>query len=70
MKVIVAFLLPLMVFITVLAGADRVLAGWMASGRLRTIVVLFTALAASVVFILIVRIVIRLFAGKGNCIVL
>ncbi|MFH1717588.1 MAG: SoxR reducing system RseC family protein [Planctomycetota bacterium] len=54
-KVVLAFLLPLVVFILSLAVFEKILAGSFDSGQLRTAVAFLLALLATLICILIVK---------------
>jgi len=58
-KAILAFLLPLIVFIVSLAVFERVLAGTINNGRLQIILSLLLALPATFICILITRVINR-----------
>ncbi len=58
-KVIVAFLLPLVVFIVSLAIFERVFANSIATEGLRTAISLLAAFAVTFVFILIIKVIVR-----------
>lgn len=64
-KVVVAFLLPLVVFIGILAASDKLLAKLLNPKGLRAAVSLLSALAATFAFILIAKAVERRF-GKNK----
>ena len=57
LKVILAFLLPLMVFIVSLAVFERVLAGAIATERMQTALCFVLALLATFVCVLITRVI-------------
>jgi len=57
LKVILAFLLPLMVFIVSLAVFERVLAGAIDTGRMQTILSFVLALLTTFVCVLITRVI-------------
>jgi len=64
-KVVLAFLLPLVVFIVLLAGFERILAGVMSAKELRTAISFFLALLGTLALILIIKVIGRL-VRTGN----
>jgi len=64
-KVVLAFLLPLVVFVVSLAAFDRILAGAIGEGHVLTAVSLLLALGASFTCILITGMINRQF-GQGG----
>ncbi len=58
-KVILAYLLPIMVFIGSLAAFEEILAGVIQSKELQTVISLVLALLLSIAFILITRVIKR-----------
>jgi uncharacterized membrane protein len=57
LKAILAFLLPLVVFIVSLAVFERVLAGAINTGRIQTVISFLLALLATFVCVLITRVI-------------
>lgn len=64
-KVIVAFLLPLLVFIVSLAIFERILSGAISTDQLQTALSLLAALLITFICILIVRVINRRFGQVG-----
>jgi hypothetical protein len=64
-KVIVAFLLPLLVFIVSLAIFEKILGGAISTDQLRTALSLPAALLITFIFILIARVINRRFGQFG-----
>jgi len=64
-KVVLAFLLPLVVFIVLLAGFERILAGVISAKELRAAVSFLLAVLGTLGLILIIRVIGRL-VRRGN----
>lgn len=64
-KVVLAFLLPLVVFIVLLAGFERILAGRISAKELRTAVSFLLAVLGTLALILIIKVIGRL-VRTGN----
>jgi len=64
-KVVLAFLLPLLVFIVSLAAFEKILTGSFASGQLRAVITFVLAVLATLVCIFIVKLINRHF-GKNR----
>ncbi len=64
-KVVVAFLLPLLVFIVSLAIFERILSGAISADQLQTALSLLAALLITFICILIVRVINRRFGQVG-----
>ena len=65
-KVIVAFLLPLVVFIVTLTIFDKILSGFEMTAELQTVFSVAASLLITVICILIVRVVNRRISGLEN----
>jgi len=65
-KVVVAFLLPLVVFIVVLAIFDKILSGFEMTADLQTVFSVAASLLITFICILIVRVVNRRISGLEN----
>ena len=65
-KVIVAFLLPILVFIVSLAFSERILSGVESSERVKTALSFLLALLVTFVCILIVRVIRKRISGLEN----
>jgi len=65
-KVIVAFLLPLVVFIVTLAIFDKILSGFEMTAELQTVFSVAASLLITFICILIVRVVNRRISGLEN----
>ena len=55
MKVLAAFVLPVIVFIAALIAADSVLGNWLASGALRMFIAFLAALAVCIACLYLIR---------------